>query len=333
MKTSFAKPAAVAAKPTVGAKPLGAKPTMAAKPIAASTKPAMAAKLSAAKPVSAAIPAKTIGKPIASQKIAKKAAPAPEPEPVETETETQQPVDENKAMVLQKKREVVSASPRDQIGSIQGQTTNSDYARPSLKMAQFIGPMTVDHGWTSGDLVLNNEYGLFRDDLGLEPVKLTIIEAKKQFVENLPYDGADGPMPQIFDTVEEVEAVAGAGATLWNGEEKPLYLPQLICGVLIERPTQIFNQAGEEIDCPMFDIEIDDRLFAAVMYRISGVAYSTAARQIFGWARGAKLHTFETQLSVKKETGKFTYYIPLVKRGANHDAEFVDVLVDKYFGG
>lgn len=279
----------------------------------------------AAAPMPQVAPAKTMPKvfgktPAASQQP----TPATKPKPVAVVSSEETAMDPESIVVSPQNAQLSTSS--TQIGKISGQAEPSDFNRPRIGLAQFIGPLSQEHGWTAGDVVLDNEYGLFRGDLN--PVLVTVVEAKKEYVQDLPYDSEERPL-----RFESVEAVHEAGfSTNWGpNKEKPEFLPELTCGILLAKPETIFNVDGEEIDCPMFDLEIGDQMFALALWTIRGVAYSTAARTVFTLGRSQGLHTFGMYLSSAiVSTGKYKYFVPTIKRGPNHSAEFVASLVEAY---
>ncbi len=200
------------------------------------------------------------------------------------------------------------------VGSIVGELNTGDYSFPALKLAQALGPLTEELGFTSGDFVFNDQSILWQE--GCPEIEITVLKVMKQFVEQTTM----GEMSRIYNTLDE--ARADGLETEWgpNGE-KPQVLPQALAMCLIKCPDGV-----EPIDFP---IEHESGLYALGMWRISGASYKPLMQRLTGAARTRLkngLHTGTFLVSAKKVTGQFTYWVPLLNPGSMHEADFVEFI-------
>jgi hypothetical protein len=205
------------------------------------------------------------------------------------------------------------------LGASSGEMSQADYSLPKLQLAQFVGDLSQQLGFTPGDLVLNQTTILWQE--GCDGVEVTFLRYVKQFVENLPFDSEE--FPRIFNTL--AEATEAGLSTEWgpNGE-KPDVLPQCVAMVIIKKP--------EGVDDPTeFTLEINGELYALAMWRISGVAYqlmktiTSAQRTLLREG----LHTGSFLVSARKVTGKNVYFVPVLQPGPMHSQETLADIVEK----
>lgn len=196
------------------------------------------------------------------------------------------------------------------IGNIVGEVGKEDIVIPRLNIVQGVGALAETH--TMGQIVYDKSVVLSD---GNAPVELTVMSARKQFVENLPF-GNDGPAPMVYDTLEEVKA---AGGTIeWIGNQKPSFVPVLHVQVLIKAP------AGAD---GAFPIEYQGQPYGIALWTIRGVAYPRAAKAIltaarFSLAKG--IHHGKWVLTSRREKfGRNSVYVPQLTLQGKHDEEFV----------
>lgn len=121
---------------------------------------------------------------------------------------------------------------------IEGDLDKSDVKTPYLSCVQSVGPKSLL--FTPGTLVLGEV------PVTVAPVppatatgrlRVLFMNAKKVFVENLPYNQTQvpgAPRARIFNTLAEVHAVGGW--TEWRGNIAPSFLPKTTCFALIRCP-------------------------------------------------------------------------------------------------
>lgn len=176
-------------------------------------------------------------------------------------------------------------------GAVEGEFDETDTRHPTLKIVQ--GSGSTSEKFSHGTLILGDEEVLPPPPAdpakaaAMPPLRFFPVQIKKQFQEVLPEGSfADGIMPKIVDTLEEVTALGGTlqymeGATnRWRA-----------CGrilMLVERP--------EGCDHPLFSIELDGKVYAPAVYFASGGGYAATIKAIFG----NKVSLFVTEGSVRK---------------------------------
>lgn len=102
------------------------------------------------------------------------------------------------------------------LGTISGEIDADDIVIPRVNLVQNVGELA--DLFPSGAVTYNKEVQLSD---GTTPIEVTVLRARKQFVEALDFDS--GERPQVFDTLEEVKAVGGT--VEWVGNQKPTYTP------------------------------------------------------------------------------------------------------------
>jgi hypothetical protein len=363
MKSSFKKPGAAAA-PTKPAAKAPVKPTPKAPvkpPTKAApqppTKPAAKAPPKAAAPQRQAPPAKPtpqVKAPPQRQAPApppQRRAPAPPPpqDPPEEQQEQQEEVIEAVAEVVEEagnaggghvaegaELEVVDEDRGavaqvgasifgGQAGSITGEIGMQDFAVPKLKLAQNVGPLTEELGFTSGDWVFADEVILWQPECA--EFEITIIRAHKNFVEKTEY--GSGEMGRIFETLQEA-ADAGLETNWGPNNEPPQTMPQFNLLLLITLP--------DGVESGLFNLEgPDQRRYALALWRVSGTAYGPVVQKITGAARtrlAAGLHTGTFKVSAKKVKGKVnTYWQPVLNPGEAHDEQVIEFVAAQLGAG
>ena len=119
------------------------------------------------------------------------------------------------------------ASTPPTMGVVVGDIDSSDINMPRLNIVQGVG--SLSELFSPGQVVMNQEIVLSN---GTTPIELTVLAARKQFVENLAYDAES--RPRVFDTLDEVHAAGGS--INWIGNMRPSFVPVLHVNVLIKAP-------------------------------------------------------------------------------------------------
>jgi hypothetical protein len=181
-----------------------------------------------------------------------------------------------------------------------GEIDRSDIQIPRISLVQKTGDLSELH--PSGSFVLSNEYAISN---GSDPLNIVVVHMKKTFVEALDFGSEE--ISRTFNTSDEVRA---AGLTLdWVGDEKPSAKPVLNCMVAIEAPSE---------DPVLFPYQFNGKAYALATWKISGTAYTSAAKPILTAATlalGGVISAGQWQLTSKSQKGgKGTFYVPVVRQ-------------------
>lgn len=203
-----------------------------------------------------------------------------------------------------------------QTGQAVGEFDASDFDIPDLKLAQYVGPLSQDLGFTPGELVLKKELVLWSPE-SANPLEITVLKLKKQFIENLEY-ASDVPS-RIFDTLIEVREAGGY--IEWINNEEPTFVPMATCLILIKKPKDVVDDGGA------FNLEFGDDIYTQAMWRLQGNGYKNAATKIITESRlrlkdGLHLAPFLLEPALKKGK-RNSYWVPKLKNGQAHTPEFV----------
>lgn len=152
-------------------------------------------------------------------------------------------------------------------GFVQGSVDRSDIKTPFLSCVQNVGPKAQQ--FSPGALVLGDAQIAPAPALREPTAKMRVLfcNARKEFVESLPYNPAPGsPRPKVFNTEEAVRSVGGT--TEWHGSVPPTYIKKLTCLILIKSP------AG--LDDPQFSLIDGDSTFAPAFVSFQKTSYPAA---------------------------------------------------------
>ncbi len=195
------------------------------------------------------------------------------------------------------------------VGIISGDVDSEDILIPRLNIVQGVGPLS--ELYQPGQIVFNKETVLSD---GNTPIELTVLSAKKQFAENLPFDSDE--RPRVFNTLEEVHEAGGS--IEWKDDEKPSFTPILHAQLLLKAP------AGAE---GAFPLEYKGQPYALALWTLRGVAYTRAGRNILTAARFSLrdgIHHGKWTLSTKREKfGRNSVFVPVLRNVGRHDADFL----------
>lgn len=156
---------------------------------------------------------------------------------------------------------------------LEGEWAAEDLKFPSIKIVQGSGPMS--ERFPVGCLIYGEEELIPAAKNPANPevsLRFVPLKLKKAYRENLSQDQyAAGQMPQIVQTVAEVEALGGT--TQWIGREKPSWQPCATALVLLEAPK----------DCqhPGFAVEAGGKFYAPAVWYLTGAGFNNAAKPIF----------------------------------------------------
>lgn len=209
-----------------------------------------------------------------------------------------------------------AAAPSFVLGQITGPVDSSDIYRPRLELSQSVGPL-MDAGFTPGQIVLAKESAIWAE--GYEPLKVTLLASRKQFIEDVPYGGDQEQ--RIFNSPQEVKA-AGLW-TEWHDNTPPPVFPRLTCVALVEKPDFVEDAAH-------FGIELLGNLYAIAEVRWDGAAYSRAAKTVMTAGSGILargLHRGCWNYSCAREKLKVnTVTVPVIKFAGFHNEEFINAV-------
>jgi len=213
---------------------------------------------------------------------------------------------------------VINAAPSFILGQITGPVDSSDIYRPRLELSQSVGPL-MDAGFAPGQIVLAKETAIWAEDY--EPLKLTLLASRKQFIEDVPY--GSGQEQRTFNSPVEVKAANLW--TEWHDQTPPPVFPRLTCVALIQKPEYVEDDTH-------FGIDLLGNLYAIAEVRWDGAAYSRAAKTVMTAGSGilAKgLHRGSWNYSCERAKLKVnTVTVPIMKFAGLHNEEFVKALAD-----
>ncbi len=198
------------------------------------------------------------------------------------------------------------------LGSVCGDISPEDIVIPRLSLVQGVGDLA--ELFAPGGIVLDKT--LLLSD-GTAPLELTVLSARKKYIENLPFD-ADS-RPNVFNTLEEVRA---AGGTIdWVDDQQPSYVPLLQVHVIFRAPE------GSDYAYPL---EFEGQPYGLAIWTMRGVAYNRAGRNILTAASFALrdgLFNGKWQLTTKREKfGRNSIVVPVLRNVGRNTPEFVDFL-------
>ena len=210
------------------------------------------------------------------------------------------------------------------IGGLAGDYQEGDFRLPRINIVQSVGPLSED--FEAGSIVLNKDMILLpaSEDpkIWSTPLNVTVLNAKKQFQENIEY-GSD-EMPETVETLEEV--TARGGWLDWRNDAPPPWRPILTALLLIEAPTEAM--ADE------FSIQgTDGKAYELALWTMKGTSYSRAGKAINTAARFAlrnkdtglpELHKGKWTLQVRREKlGTNLVFVPRLRQHGKHTDEFI----------
>lgn len=198
------------------------------------------------------------------------------------------------------------------LGTISGDISADDIIIPRLNLVQGVG--SLSELFTPGQIVLNKETVLSD---GATPLEITVLSARKQFIENLPFDSEE--KPRVLDTLEDV--YAAGGRIEWSGVTPPTFTPVL--------HVQIVFKAPQDSDYA-YPLDYNGTSYGLAVWSLRGVAYTRAGRNILTAAKFALrdgLFNGKWELTTKREKfGRNSVVVPVLRNVGRHSQEFVEFL-------
>ena len=202
-----------------------------------------------------------------------------------------------------------------------GEVDNADVRFPKLQVVQGVGPLSERDEFKKGDLILDGEVAIGGLNSAIE---MTVLQIGKQYEEVVPYDGDE--IPRIVTTKEEVLQLGGTTEGhredgKWVGPTWRAIADALIC---IKAPEDL-DEDTLNVSFP-FEAPGEESKFAFARWVIKGVAYKSAAVEIFSAASmyyrdGLRKGTFNVS-TTKRTFGPNSVMVPVVRKGKRNTPEF-----------
>lgn len=210
------------------------------------------------------------------------------------------------------------------VGAMAGEFTREDFRLPRINVVQAVGQLSED--FKPGTILLNKEVELVAASTDpkewTEPLELIVLNARKQFRENIEFDG--DKQPRVLDTLAEVEK--NGGWIDWRNDEKPPWSPMLTALLLVKARTEAH---AEQFGIP----GPDGAQYEMALWTMTGVAFSKAGKAIMTAGTYSlknketgepMLHLGRWHLQVRREKlGTNLVYVPRLQSAGKNDAEFV----------
>lgn len=198
-------------------------------------------------------------------------------------------------------------------GQVQGEYTPRDLTIPKLNLVNKTGDLS--NTFNPGSFVYNKEV-VIGD--GKKPANITIKRIAKFYLQDLPY--GSGETPKNFVSIRDVRAAGGALATDNDVEEgSDRYSEAMTCIVLVQ---------SLEKKHPLFPFEFNGEYYALAQWLLTKSAYKQTGRKLFTDSQlalrdGIDTASYELTSSIRTNS-QGSWYVPVVKLGAKHDAKFIE---------
>lgn len=206
--------------------------------------------------------------------------------------------------------------------------TKNDLILPTLRIAHKSG--ALGDQFQHGSYVLDGQLQITnfdKADKKSTQLEVTVLEAQKSYVENIPYGTQQTPNV-VFDEAE-VTAM-GKTTQYWrddNGNsQQPHYWPTLHCKILVKRPD--IQVDGADVPSTLFPLSFGEDRYAMLAWELQRSGYSRAGRRILTAIQHKifeclscgrfLLSTTEASMNGNK------VFVPELSYGETHDDEFVE---------
>src|SRR5215471_13787433 len=138
-----------------------------------------------------------------------------------------------KPLQTQEEKPVVPFRPAGAGGlaGLHGEFTADDTQIPIIKIIQAVGKSAAEHPKDHGALLYGN------DTLIPRPAILMFYGLDKSYTQNLPFDANSSVKPQVYRSIEEVEAAGGnIDRFVSASEDSRNFVPQAVATVVVESP-------------------------------------------------------------------------------------------------
>lgn len=229
----------------------------------------------------------------------------------EKATETETTTESTTALAVQSPSELSNVVSLD--GQVQGEYSSRDLTIPKLNLVNKTGDLS--NTFNPGSFVYNKEV-VIGD--GKKPAPITVKRIAKFYLQDLPY--GSGETPKNFVSLRDVRAAGGALATDSDVEEgTDLYSEAMTCIVLVK---------SLEKKHPLFPFEFNGESYALAQWLLTKSAYKQTGRKLFTDSQlalrdGIDTANYELTSSIRTNS-QGSWYVPVVKLGAKHDAKFIE---------
>ena len=206
--------------------------------------------------------------------------------------------------------------------------TKDDLILPTLRIAHKSGALGDQFG--HGSYVMDGQLQITNFDKALKkstPLEVTVLEAQKSYVENIPYGTQQKPNV-VFD---EAEVTAMQKTTQYwkddNGNsQQPHYWPTLHCKILVKRPD--IQVEGEDVPSTLFPLSFDGDNYAMLAWELQRSGYSRAGRRILTAVQHKIFNClscgrFLLSTTVATMNGN-SVFVPELSYGETHSDDFVE---------
>jgi len=236
-----------------------------------------------------------------------------------------------KPLQTQEEKPVVPFRPAGAGGlaGLHGEFTADDVRIPIIKIIQAVGKSAAEHPKDHGALL----YG--SDTLIPRPAMLTFYGLEKSYTQNLPFDANSSERPQVYKTIEQVEAAGGNVDRFVSASENSCnYVPQAVATVVVESPLKGW---ASKVDA-VAKFEEGKKLLAPAYWFLRGTSYRIVVpmlRTIASIVEGEHKElchvrfSFDTKLT---QAGGNWIHAPILKKQDEHNSDLFVAFCHQIFG-